>query len=319
MKTWPLFIRWFLALAVAVFILSQLKDVLIKSAIEIASPKIIGAKVEMGSFSLGLLTHKIIIKDFRLYNPPGFPDQVFLVMPEVMVDADIPALLKGKMHFPWVIFNMAKVIIIKNKEGKLNVDSLKIVEEQQAAGKGKPLKLPVFKIDTLDLNLGKVIVEDYTHAPPVRVSAYDVGVKNLKIRNINGLPKLVTIVLLEALKPTALRSAGLYAATTVLGATFLPALALGIAVAQDSAHADLHDGFQRVYGESLKLVHDLDGRVKKKDRNHIWAKVYNCDVVFTIQDKGWGKSSVRIKAREFLLPRLEIANGLLYQLTERLK
>jgi hypothetical protein len=319
MKKWLSFIRWLLALAVVLFILAELKDFLIKTAIEVASPNVIGAKVEMGSLSLGLFTHRIQIKNFRMYNPPGFPDGVFLVMPEVMVDADIPALIKGKMYFPWVVFDMEKVIIIKNKEGKLNVDELKIVKEQQEANKGKPLKLPVFKIDTLNLNLGEVIVEDYTHAPPLRVSAYDVGVKNLKIRHINGLPKLVTIVLFEALKPTAIRSAGLYAATTVLGVTFLPAVAIGLAVAPDSASADLNDSNGRVFQESLQLVKDLQGTVKKTDQEHIWAKVYNCDIVFTVQDKGWGRSHVSIKAREYLLPRLEIANGLLYQLTERLK
>ncbi|MDE2028840.1 MAG: hypothetical protein KGJ11_09915 [Candidatus Omnitrophica bacterium] len=321
MKKWIPLLRFLAVSMVVVFILSEAKDFLIKTSVDIASPKIIGAKVEIGSLSVGLLSHKIIIKNFRMYNPPGFPKQVFLVMPEVMVDVDVPQLLKGKMHFPYVVFNMDKVIIIKNKERKLNVDSLKIVEEQQAANKGKPMKLPVFKIDTLDLNLGKVIVEDYTHAPPVRVLAYDVGVKNLKIRNINGIPKLVTIVLVEAMKPTALRSAGLYAATAVLGVGFFPAVAIGLAVAKDTADADLNTSSSRVHRECLRLIADLKGTVKKTDegKGEIWAKVYNCDITFTIQSKGWERCHIKIKARQFMLPKLETANGLLYQLTERLK
>ena len=68
-----------------------------------ASPNLIGAKIEMGDFSLGLLTHKIHIKNFRMYNPPGFPDHVFLVMPEVTLDVDVLELMKGKMHFPLVV------------------------------------------------------------------------------------------------------------------------------------------------------------------------------------------------------------------------
>ena len=100
------------------------------------------------------------------------------------------------------------MIIFKNKEGSLMLILSKIIQEQQAANKGKPMKVPVFKIDLLELNVGKVIMEDYTHAPPVRVEAYDVNIKDQKIRNINGVPKLMAAVIVEAMKPTAIRSAG---------------------------------------------------------------------------------------------------------------
>jgi hypothetical protein len=256
-----------------------------------------------------------------MYNPPGFPHEIFLVMPEVKLHVNVPALIGGKMYFPNVVFNMQKMIIYKNKDGKLNVDSLKIIEKEQEANKGKSLKLPVFKIDTLDLNLGKVIMEDYSHAPPVRVVAYDVGIKDQKIHNINGLPKLVAYVVVDALKPTAIRSAGLFAAEAVLGIGFLPAVAIGIAIAQDDVNADVNHSLSESYQQSLKLINELEGTIKKEDHNNgmICAKVYGCDIVFTISDKGWGRSNIKIKARQYLLPKLEVANGLLYQLTEKLK
>jgi hypothetical protein len=322
-KLMPLLIRWFVIIFLVLFLLSVARDLLIKSAIEMSSPQMIGAKVEMGSFSLGLLTHQIHIKNFRLYNPPGFPTHVFLDVPEIAVDVDVPALIKGRMHFSSVVFNMDQMIIFKNKEGKLNVDSLKIIEEQKAANKGKPMKLPVFKIDLLELNIGKVIFEDYTHAPPVRVEAYDVDIKDQKVRNINGLPKLAASVIVEAMKPTAIRSAGLFAAEALLGIGFLPAIAIGVAIAQDNVNADLDHSFDETYQASLKLVQDNLGTVKKTEtgskEERIYAKVYGCDITITVQDKGWGKSYIRIKARQYMLAKLEIANGLLYQLTERLK
>jgi hypothetical protein len=314
------FIIGLIIVLLALFLLSALKDLLIKSVIEAVSPNMIGAKVEMGSFSLGLLTRRVHIRDFKLYNPPTFPDQVLLVMPEMTVNVDLFELAKGRMHLPLVVFNMDRMIIVKNKEGKLNVDSLKIVQEQMAANKGKPMKLPVFTIDTLELNVGKVIMEDYTHAPPVRVEAYDVGIKDQKIRNINGIPKLVTYVIVAAMKPTAIRSAGLFAAEALLGVGFLPALAIGAAIAQDDVKSDLDHSFDSVYRESLGLVQEL-GTVKTADRSkgQILAKVYGCDITINIQDKGWGRSNIMIKARQFFLAKLEIANGLLYLLTQRLK
>ena len=196
----------------------------------------------------------------------------------------------------------------------------KIIQEQMAANKGKPMKLPVFKIDLLELNIGKVILEDYTHAPPVRVEAYDVNIKGQKIRNINGVPKLMASVIIEAMKPTAIRSAGIFAAEAVLGIGFLPAVAIGIAIAQDDVNADLSCSFDRVYQESLKLVQEL-GSVRTADpkKGQIIAKVYGCNITINIRDNGWFKSGITIKARQYLLAKLEIANGLLYQLTERLK
>jgi hypothetical protein len=315
------YIVWFIGVLVVLLLLGTLKDILIKSVIEMTSSKIIGAKIKMGEFSLGLLNHRIHIKNFRMYNPPGFPDHLFLSMPEIAVQTDIPALIAGKMHFPNVVLNMDRMIIFKNKEGKMNVDALKIIEEQKQANKGKPMKLPVFQVDLLELNVGKVVLEDYSHAPPVHVDAYDVGIKSQKIRNINGLPKLLTAVLIQAMKPTAIRSAGLMAAEALLGVGFLPALAVGVAIAKDDVKADLSRSFDTVYKETLKLIQDLQGSVKKEDRQkgQILAKVYKCDITIEVKDTGWSKSHIMIKARQYMLAKLEIANGLLYQLQERLR
>ena len=312
--------RRIIAIFLALFLLSVLKDCLLKIAIEKTSERMIGAKVQMSTFSLGLLTHQLRIKNLRLYNPPSFPDQVLLVMPEVMVDVDVMALIQGRMHFPRVVFNMDKMVICKNNDGKLNINSLKIIQDQMAASKGKPMKLPVIKIDLLELNLGKVIFEDHSHAPPVVVEAYDVAIKNEKIRNIDGLPKLIASVTVEALKPTAIRSAGLFAAETLLGVGFFPAAVIGIAIAKDDVKMELNYSFNRVYQESLDLVQGL-GVVKKTDlkQGQILAKVYGSDIAINIQDKGWNRAYIRIQARKYLLARFEIANGLLYQLMQRLK
>lgn len=321
MNKFPPWIRWLVIAVIALFILSVVRDFVIKTAIETTSQKVIGAKVHMGSFSLGLLTRQIHIRDFKLYNPPNFPDQIFLSMPEMRVQVDIIQLLQGRMHFPHVVFDMEKLVVVKNKEGKLNTDSLKIIEEQKQASKGKPMKLPVFQIDTLKLDIGKVVMEDYSHGDPTVIEVYEVAIKDKTIKNIDGVPKLVTMVLVEALKPTAIRSAGLMAATTLMGVAFLPAVAIGVAVVEDQAKFQFHQSVARVYEESLKLVKELSGNIKQQDppKGQILAKVYGCDIVINIQDKGWGKSEITIKARKYMLARLEIANGLLYQLKERLK
>ena len=133
----------------------------------------------------------------------------------------------------------------------MNVDELKIVQEKLHEKNKGPL--PNFKIDVLKLNIEQVMVEDDGKTPPF-IEAYDLNLKDKTIRNIDGVPKLVGLVLLEALKPTALQSAGMYAATTLLGVGFLPGLAIGVAIANDEAVSEMPHSFDQVYRQSLQLV-----------------------------------------------------------------
>ena len=230
------------------------QQVLLKPVIEAVSTQVIGARVTLGSFSLNILTHQIRITDFQIYNEQGFPPKVFFNASEILVDVDLPEAMKGKLHFPLVIFRLDKMIIFKNPQGKLNVNELKIVQEKLHEKNKGPL--PNFKIDVLKLNIEQVVVEDDGKTPPL-IEAYDLNLKDKTIRNIDGVPKLVGLVMFEALKPTAIQSAGVYAATTLLGVGFLPGLAIGVAIANDEAVSEMPYSFDQVYRQSLQLVKRL--------------------------------------------------------------
>jgi hypothetical protein len=293
------------------------QQVILKPVIEAVSSNVIGARVTLGSFSLNPFTHQLQINDFKIYNEEGFPPKLFFDAPEILVDIDIFKAIKGDYHMPLVVFRLDKMIVFKNAQGKLNVNELKIVQEKLHEKNKGPM--PNFKIDVLKLNIEQVIVEDDGKTPPV-IEAYDLNLKDKTILNVNSVPKLVGLVLFEALKPTALQSAGMYAATTLLGVGFLPGLALGVAIANDKAASDMAHSFDQVYQGILQLVQQL-GQVKNQDHSSgkISAKVYGCDIAIEVQDQGWGKSRITIKARKYYLPKPEIAAGLLYQLKEGLK
>jgi hypothetical protein len=209
------------------------------------------------------------------------------------------------------------MIVFKNAQGKLNVDELKIVQGKLHEKKKEPA--PNFKIDELKLDVEQVVVEDDRKTPPL-IEAYDLNLKDKTIRNINGSSKLIRVVLIESLKPTAIKSAAVIAATTLLGVGFLPGLAIGIAVANDEAISEIPYSFDQVYQQSLQLVKQL-GRLKREEfeAGKIFAKIYNCDVSIRIQKQGWGQSKVIIGARKYFWAEPEIAAGLLYQLKEALK
>ena len=310
--------RWLWVGIVTLVVLWLAQQVIVKPIVEAVATRVIGAKVTLGSFSLNILTHRVRITDFQIYNEQGFPPKVFFNASEILVDADLPAVLKGKLHFPLVVFRLDKMIVFKNPQGKLNVNELKIVQEKLHEKNKGPL--PNFKIDELHLNMEQVVVEDDGKTPPL-IEAYDLNLKDKTIRDIDGVPKLVGLVLVEALKPTALRSAGMFAATTLLGVGFLPGLAIGVAVANDEAVSPMPYPASKVYQQSLEMVKRLGGTIKKTDEaaGRIFVKVYGCDIVIEIQKQGWFKSQIIIKARKYFLAKPEVAAGLLYQLKEALK
>jgi hypothetical protein len=310
-------LKWLLAACIIIAIVWTAQQVFLKPVIENVCSKVIGAKVTFGSFSLNVLTHSIRITDLRIYNEEGFPPKVFFEAPEILVNIDPQEAMKGKLHFPLVVFRLDKMIVFKDPQGKLNVNELKIVQEKLHEKKKEPP--PNFKIDELRLNIEQVVVEDDGKTPPL-IEAYDLNLKDKTIRNVNGVPKLVGLVMFEALKPTALQSAGMYAATTLLGVGFLPGLAVGLAIAKDDASCEFPDPMSQIYQQTLQLVKRL-GKVTKEDNSagKIFAKVYDCNISIVIQDQGWNRSKIIIKARKYFLPKPEIAAGLLYQLKEELK
>ena len=311
-------LKWWLGAAlVTIFICWFAQQVILKPVLEAVATKAIGARVTLGSFSLNILTHRIRITDLHIYNEQGFPPGVFCDAPEILVDIDLFNALRGKLHFPLIVFRLNKMVVFKDPQGKLNINELKIVKEKAHEKTKGPT--PNFSIDELKLNIGQVVVEDDSTTPAL-IEAYDLNLKDATFHNINGVPKLVGLVMFEALKPTAMQSAGLYAATTLLGIGFLPGLAIGVAIASDDAIAEINHSFGQVFTQSVQLFQHL-GQIKRTDdrAGQIFAKVYNCDISVTIQDEGWGHSRIIIKARKYFLARPEIAGGLLYQLKEELK
>ena len=308
--------RWLWAGFITIIVLWFAQQFILRPIIESVATKVIGAKVSLGSFSLNIFTHQVRLNHFQIYNEQGFPPKIFFNASEILVDVDFSEAIKGKLYFPLVVFRLDKMIVFKNPQGKLNVNELKIVQEKLHEKNKGPA--PNFKIDVFKLDIEQVIVEDDGKTPSL-IKAYNVALKDKTIRNIDGIPKLVGLVMFEALKPTALQSTGLYAATTLMGVGFLPGLAVGVIIASDDAVAEIPHSYDQVYRQSLELVKRL-GQIKRTDANtgHIFAKVNGFDISIEIQKQGWNQSKIIIKARKYMLAKPEVAAGLLYQLKEEL-
>ena len=303
-----------------------LKDTLIKSTITMVGSSVLGAPVKIKKFSFRAITQKVHIKEMVVYNPKGFPEEPLVDIPEVRVDFDLGALLKGKLHVPLIIFDLKKVVIIKDREGNLNVDVLKVVqakeEPEQKEGKPKPKKsgkaMPM-QIDELRLNVERVIHKDYSQGDKPVILAYEVALKDKVFKNITSPEQLAALVMVQAMGPAAIKGAKIYGAATVLGAAFLPAGVVGVLVGKDSSTAEYKIDYDELYDVSLSVINEV-GELKSDDRvgGVIKAKVNGSDIAIKLRKTPEQKIQMTISARKLMLPKPEVAGGLQYRISERM-
>ncbi len=200
-------IRILIIALVVILVLSFAKDAIIKTSVEKGAEVVTGLRLSIQSLRVGILNTLVGIKNLKLYNPKGFEDPIMLNMPEIYVDYNLPAIIKGKIHLPEVRINMEEFYVIKNKDGKLNLDALNVVKEQKgekpaepAKGKGKA---PQIQIDELQLTIGKVIYKDYSKGGAPQVQEFNIGLDE-KYQNIDDPTKLVSLIVVKALMNTSI-------------------------------------------------------------------------------------------------------------------
>ena len=315
-----------IGIVILLVLLIIMKDQLIKTAVTVGAKDVLGAKVELQGLSIGLFNQAIRIRGLKVYNPEGFPDEVMVDIPEISVDYDLIGLMKGTLHLPLVVLDLKEMVVIKNKEGKLNVDSLKVAQKKGAEPKtakeepAKAQKQMPMQIDQATLNLGNVIVKDYSKGEPPSIQAYDIGVKNKTFKNITSAEQFATLVLIQGMGPTALRNAAIYSAATILGVGFLPAGIACIILGEDSGLADFNVSFDKAYNTAIEVL-KASGQVVKEDKEKgsIKGKVSGANVTISIVKKDRNKVTMEVAARKYMLPKPEIAKGIIYQISEGLK
>ena len=225
-------VKILIAVVVILVVLGFLKDLIIKSSVEAGARFATGADVKIGGLSLGIITQSVRITHFKMFNPPGFPqDQIMISLPEVAVQSDILAFLKGTLHVPYLRLDLEEVRVIKNKDGKLNVNSLKFA--QQPAGQPKQEAQPAKKemkmrLDLVSLNIGKVVMEDYTGGgPQPKVTEYNINLKDKEFKNITSPAQLGSAVMLAALTPVGLGNTFKLGAKAVEGVVNVGTAAVG--------------------------------------------------------------------------------------------
>ncbi len=305
-------------IVIAIFAIGILKDQIIKTVITVAATEITGAPVHIDGFSLGVFNQSVRISGFKMYNPKGFPRGILVYLPEINVTYDLGALFKKRLHLVSAEIELKEMGLIKNEEGKLNVNELKVVK-QGAKKEGKPSKQMPMQIDMLKLGIGKIVSKDYSSGKEPVVYVYDVNIhKNYK--NITSARQLAALIMIEPMKAAGIQGAEIYGVAILAGVAVLPVGIAATFAAKDSAQQEFTSSFENAYDASLAVLRQK-GRVTKEDRpgGIINGQVDSAQVTVKVSKKTAKTTEVVVSARKYLLPKPKIAGGVIYEISERLK
>lgn len=307
------FIIWLGIVAISLVCIAIFKNLIIKSVLTSVASRIIGAPVHMDSFSLNIVSSTIHISGFKMYNPSGFPQGILVSCPKIKIIYDRATLLKEKRHFLIVEIELKEMGLTKNKEGKLNVDSLQIVQQP------KSFPLVPMRIDLLTLSIGKIVYRDYTIGTEPVVRVYDVN-RHKSYKGIPTAQQLALLVLAEPMKAAAIENAQIYGVSMLAGVAALPAAVAATFIGKDYVRQIIDVSFDQVYEISLQEIKRI-GKIVKNDASGGMIKAnINGAMVALILRKGVDfKTEITISARKYMLPKLDIAAWVLYQIIDTLQ
>ena len=295
------------------------RDFLVKSLIGTAVSSITGAPTRVSGLSLSIIRQSVKISNFRMYNPKGFPKDILVDIPEIRVACNLKALITGKIHLRQLDLEIKEIGLVKNKEGKLNVDSLKIAAQKPEEKEKKPAKQLAMRIDLVSLGMGRVVSRDYSVEDQPVIKVYDINLKKT-YKNIISAQQLAVLIISEPLKAAGMQGLKVYGVSMLAGVAALPVVAAFTFAGKDYAQETFSVTAQRAYDAGLQAI-KMAGKVRQENKGSgiISAEVDGARVTLKLKKLSENSIQVTISARKFGLPQAEIASGVMYRLREQLK
>lgn len=302
---------------VSILAATILKDFVIKSVITVVATQVTGAPVHIDGFSLGLFNQKVRISGFKMYNPKGFPRGTLVHISKINVTYDLGALFKKKLHLLSAEIELKEMGLIKNAAGKLNVNELKVMKQEEKK-KAKPSKQMPMQIDLLKLGIGKIVSKDYSSGKEPVVYVYDVNIHK-SYKNITSVQQLAALIIMEPMKAAGIEGAQVYGVAMAAGVAVLPVGIAATFAGKDYARQEFVSSFEKAYDVSLAVL-KRKGKVTEDNlAGIITGEVDGAKVTIRIKKKTVNKVEIMVSARKFMLPKPKIAGGVLYEIAEKLK
>lgn len=182
-------IRLFVTLLILLVVLAVggvlLKDVIAKSLAERNLRDTTGLDAKISKLEIGLGTPTVNLEGLKLYNTAEFGGGTFLDLPELRVEYVPGDVRSGKLHFKTVRLHLSEVHIVKNKNGKTNIEMLEKETKKKSSGQKEKTDKPGVDfggIDTLYLTVGKIRITDERN--PQNNDVIDIGLKDEVGKNL---------------------------------------------------------------------------------------------------------------------------------------
>jgi len=207
-----LLLKWLLGLFILAVVLVVVFFLSLDSILRVVAEHNIraqtGLNAEIGRFHVGLLDPVVEIDNLKLYNPKGFGGTPFMVIPEIHIEYDKPALRQGDIHITLARFNLGELDIVKNEKGETNLFSLGVAlpskaELQKNSGLGvaefkKRTGLDFQGIDALYVTVGTFKYIDLKN--PKNNREQEIAIDNQVFRNVKILADLTGLEVLVVLR-----------------------------------------------------------------------------------------------------------------------
>lgn len=302
-------------IVVIVVLVCLVRDLILKSVIGTVASSVLGAPVKIGGFSLGIIAQTVKIRDLRVYNPPGFPNEVLLDIFKISVALDARAIMGGKLHMKLLDIEIKELVMTRNKEGSLNVDSLKVTEEKPREKEKKPKKEMPMRIDMLNLAMGRVVSKDYSVLKGPSIKAQEINIKK-SYKNISSAQQLAVLILSEPLKHAGIKGLKMYGAMALTGVAILPVTAAFTLTGKDYSRVTLDMDMEHAYQAGLRALRESGSVLSEnKAAEAIKARVDGANVIFKLKKISVNKTEVTVSARKFGLPKPEVASVIIYKMT----
>jgi len=199
--------RWMFRLLVLLIVLIVaavlLLDTIVREIAEYRISNATGLEVKIGSVDVGILNPRVTVEHFVLYNSAQFGGSPLLDVPELHVEYVRPTLFSPKPHFRLIRFNLARLNIVEDNRGNVNLDVLEKRLQPPASNGCAPAKknagpIQFPRIDTLNLTLGRATYRSMKQ--PNQVDELRMDIRNQVLTNVvagQDLAGVATAILLR--------------------------------------------------------------------------------------------------------------------------
>lgn len=156
----------------------------------------INVSIEKIEFS-PLLAH-VGLSGITIYNPAGFEERELAYIEAIHLVFDPIEIITSKKPNIYILgLNLKRLNIIKNRQGKVNLEEINSLGDEGAGIKDKT----PFYFDVLVLTVGQVRFVDYSGSNK-KEHIYPIGIKNATFVNLRDEQDVVRMVVLKAIENT---------------------------------------------------------------------------------------------------------------------